>query len=258
MNKAPEAPAAQEISDQENPLSQYIRTMASGRPLAEVLADILRDKIVQGDLLPGAKLIEAEVAKLYGVSRGPVREALRFLEREGLIEVEKHRSPVVRGVSPRMFAQMFEVRSVLEAFACNLAAQKIHGNPEDLAWAREEMLAWRSAKYAESVSTHISKNKELHARLIKIADHELLASKISGLIMPGYRATLETKLTGDEMERSAKQHTAVLEAVLLGDGDRAEKCMREHILASSMRVSQLFSAEYLDPRLHELRRLKQA
>lgn len=241
----------------ENPLSHYIRTMANDRPLAEVLADILRDKIVQGDMLPGTKLVEAEIAKLYGVSRGPVREALRYLDREGLIEVEKHRSPIVRGVSPQMFVQMFEVRSVLEGYACRLAAMKSQGSPNDLAWAREEMKAWRDMQYVGDVQVHVAKNKELHSRLIAIANHELLASRIASLIMPGYRVTLESKLNQEEMEASSRQHADILEAVLVGDEDRAERAMREHIIGSSKRVSNAFAVEYLDPRLSELRRLKQ-
>src|SRR5690554_2578069 len=60
-----------------NPLSRFIRELAVDRPISEVLADILRNKIINGELLPGSRLVEAELSKLYGVSRGSIREALR-------------------------------------------------------------------------------------------------------------------------------------------------------------------------------------
>lgn len=239
-----------------NPLNQFIKDMAAERPISEVLADILRNKIINGDLLPGSRLVEAELSKLYGVSRGSIREAFRALETEGLIEVEKHRSPKVKGVDVRIFMQMFEVRSVLEAFATRLAAGKIHQVPANVTWAKKALRAWKDQKYSSDVKTHIEKNRELHTKLLEIADHKLLTEQVNSLIMPGYRTVLEPKLTPDQMHASSVQHADVLEAVLDGDGAKAEAIMREHIANTGKVVVQSFSMEFLDPGLSELRRLQ--
>lgn len=242
-------------SDAGNPLSDFVRGMAVDRPLAEVLAEILREKIVQGELLPGARLVEAELSKLYGVSRGPVREALRCLDREGLLETEKHRSPTVKGMDLRTFGQMFEVRSILESYASLLAARNVHLSATDLRWAKEQAIAWREESFARDVATHIRENRALHQRLLQIAGHSLLTSQVNSLIMPGYRAILESRLSAETLRTSALQHAALLEAIVEGDEREAERLMRGHVEASGRAVVQAFSAEFFDPQLAELRRL---
>jgi DNA-binding GntR family transcriptional regulator len=241
-----------------NPLNEYIRQKALDKPIADVLADILRTKIVNGELLPGERLVEAELAKLYGVSRGPVREALRVLVSEAHIDVEKHRSPTVRGVDVRTFAQMFEVRGVLEAFASGLAACNVKRSVENLRWAREELAAWRDQRYCGDVELHIEKNRELHRRLLEIADQQLLSERVNGLIMPGYRKVLQPILTPQQMQASAVQHAAILAAVVAGEGEEAERLMRSHIEQSSRAAVQSFAQRFVDPRLDELRRLEAA
>jgi DNA-binding GntR family transcriptional regulator len=240
----------------ENPLSEFIRQKAQDKPVAEVLADILRSKIINGDLLPGERVVEAEIAKLYGLSRGPVREALRILDSEGLLTVEKFRSPTVRGVDTKVFAEMFQVRGVLEAFAASLAAQNIRNSKTDLRWAKDQLAAWKSQKYATDVNAHVAANKELHERLLAIAANDVLAAQIKGLIMPGYRATLETLLAPESMQESAEQHVRILEAVIEGDPEKAEAAMRVHIGAAGATALRNFSTKYLDPRMSELRRLQ--
>tara|TARA_R110002096_G_scaffold424348_2_gene632215 strand:+ start:2555 stop:3289 length:735 start_codon:yes stop_codon:yes gene_type:complete len=239
-----------------DPLKQFIKNKALNKPISEVLADIFRNKIIDGNLLPGTRLVEAELCKLYSVSRGSVREALRVLESEDLIEVEKHRSPTVKGVNIKKFSQMFEVRSVLEAYAANLAAQSIKKSGEDLRWAKKELIDWREHKFSNDVQEFIAQNRELHSRLLRIANLELLTAQVNSLTMPGYRSVLEPMLTQEQMDASSNQHAEILEAVVNGDGERAEAAMRHHIGQSRKRVVESFPAGFLDPRMSELKRLQ--
>ena len=244
------------MSPATNQLNQLIREMAADRPISEVLADILRSKIINGDLLPGARLVEAELSKLYGVSRGSIREAFRVLDSEGLIQIEKHHSPKVKGVDLTVYMQMFEVRSVLEAFASRLAAEKIQSRPEDLKWAKAALKAWKQNAYSDDVQTHVAQNHILHGKLLEIADHKLLKEQVDNLIMPGYRAVLEPKLTKAQMRVSSEQHADLLQAILDSDGARAEAIMREHITDTGKAMVQSFSMEFLDPSFGELQRLR--
>lgn len=243
-----------------NPLNAFIKDKANlnDRPISEVVADILRTKIINGDLLSGSRLVEAELAKFYGVSRGSIREAFRLLESEGLLEVEKFKSPKVKGVDLKVFIQMFEVRSVLESFACRLAASNIQERPEDLAWAKQELQAWKAHKYAEDITLHVKKNAELHSKLLNIAEHQLLKVQIDSLLMPGYRAILEPKLTRQDLVNSSNQHAEILDAVIQGNGKKAEELMRSHILDIGRQVAQNFSFDVLDPTVQELKKLQES
>lgn len=243
-----------------NPLNAFIKDKANlnDRPISEIIADILRTKIINGDLLSGSRLVEAELAKFYGVSRGSIREAFKLLEAEGLLEVEKFKSPKVKGVDLKVFIQMFEVRSVLESFASRLAAKNIQNKPEELDWAKREVEAWRRHAYANDTTLHVKKNNELHSKLLFLAEHQLLKDQIGSLLMPGYRAILEPKLTHKDLINSADQHAAILQAIIDNNGEKAEALMRSHIVTTGRQVAQNFSFDTLDPAIQELKKLQES
>lgn len=229
--------------------------MSPQRPVAEVIADIIRDNILNGGFLPGARLVEAELSKLYGVSRGPVREALRVLDAEGLIEIEKHRSPRVKGIDTSAFKQIFDLRAVLESFATRLATDKLHDCPEDVQWAKDELAAWENHTYIDDPELHNRQNKLMHARLLKIAGHALLSAQVNSLTMPGYRALLEPLQSAKRRKLAADEHATVLEMILRGDAEAAERSMREHIEQAGTTVLASFSHEIFSPQITELKLL---
>lgn len=94
------------------------------RTLREVVADEIREMIRRGDLRPGERLLEDRLAEQLGVSRNPVREAIRALENTGLVEVIPRRGAHVATLDPERAVKLLELRSVLEAFAAQLAAQR--------------------------------------------------------------------------------------------------------------------------------------
>ncbi|HMO75284.1 MAG TPA: GntR family transcriptional regulator [Sphingopyxis sp.] len=239
-----------------NALSDFIKQRVPDKSVADVLADIFRKRIVDGEFLPGMRLVEAELAKLYGVSRGPIREAIRRLSAEGLIEAEKHRSPTVRGVGREQFRQMFEVRAILEGFAARLAAQRINASAEHRKWARAEARKWRSFAYCGEADVFVSANTEFHERLTAIAGQEVLAGQIRLLAIPGYKAVFKPLLQQEEMKRSSLQHADMLDAILDGDDDRAEALMRDHVMQSGVRLTAKFAPELFDRRIKELERLR--
>ena len=196
--------------------------------------------------------MEAELSKLYGVSRGPVREALRILDAEGLIEIEKHRSPRVKGIDPSSFKQIFEIRAVLESFATRLATERIHARPQDVQWAKTELMAWKMKAYSDDPLIHDQQNKLLHSRLLEIAGHSLLSAQVNSLTMPGYRALLEPLQSADRRRMAAEEHALVLEMILSRDIEAAERAMRDHIEQAGETVLTSFSHEIFSPQITEL------
>ena len=100
-----------------------VRLGEQHRPLRFLVVDELRERILSGEISPGVRLVEDHIAAELGVSRSPVREALRALETEGLVELSPRRGVFVAAVSQEDAVQIFEAREALESFAARLAAR---------------------------------------------------------------------------------------------------------------------------------------
>jgi DNA-binding GntR family transcriptional regulator len=234
-------------------LVELLKEQSPDRSVADVLAEILRKRILDGEYLPGERLVEAEITKLYGVSRGPVREALRRLIAEGLVEAEKHKSPVVRGIGKEQFIQIFDVRAVLEGFAARLAARKIKQSPYRK-WAQSEQARWSKAQF--TADDFVAANTAFHDNLHAMADHEVLLEQINQLAIPGYKAVFRPVVTPEDIKLSSSQHAAILKAILAGKEDEADRLTVAHVLDTSKRITASFGHELFDRRLRELERLR--
>lgn len=234
--------------------ADFLKQMSPDRSVADVLAEVFRKRIIEGEYLPGMRMVEAEMAKIFGVSRGPVREAFRRLIAEGLLEAEKHKSPVVRGVGMTQFRQMFEVRAVLEGFGAQLCARNVV-RPEHRAWAEQELALWRDASFP-TLEAFVAANTAFHAGLEAMAEHDVLAEQIDKLAIPGYKAVFGPTVTAIDIALSSSQHAGILEAILAGDEALAHARMVAHVLDTRDRVTANFRPELFDRRLRELDRLR--
>lgn len=238
-----------------NALADFLKAQAPNKPVADVLADIFRKRIMDGEYLPGERLVEADLTKLYGVSRGPIREAIRRLIAEGLVEAEKHRSPTVKGLDQAQFEEMFEIRGVLEGYGAALAARNVTDGAKCKA-LNEEAQKWRSGAYASAPEIFVAANTRFHEEIGVLANRELLATQIRMLAIPGYKAVFEPLLKSEEMERSSIDHADILELIAKGDATAAEARMRSHVQNSGSRVGAKYSDQLFDRRLRELERLR--
>mgnify|MGYP002780600293 CR=1 FL=1 len=232
----------------------FLKQKAPDRSVADMLADIFRKRILEGEYLPGMRLVETDMTELYGVSRGPVREAFRRLIAEGLLTAEKHKSPVVRGVGKKQFYQMFEVRSVLEGLAARLAAQSM-SDPRKREWVAKEIERW-SADNEWTEQDFVAANSTLHEGLRDLIEHEVLDDQIQRIAIPGFKAVFLPAVTNADIKVSAAQHVDILKAVYASDGRAAERNMVDHVMDTAERVTIHFNDELFDRRLRELDRLK--
>lgn len=196
--------------------------LLSAVPLGSQLARILRRQIIAGDLAPGAKLIEGQLSEAFGVSRGPVRDALGELRVDGLV-VSAGRSLVVNHLDESYLEDFYVLRESVEL----LAAQKARSNPAAVAAARTAVDRMRAAASAGDPESYNRADIDFHGAFF---EH---GSQIIALqVWPPFRRTLEAMLDlnphpeGD-LPRAADIHEELLDALLNGD-DYAE-ALHQHV-----------------------------
>jgi DNA-binding GntR family transcriptional regulator len=195
------------------------------RTLREVVADEIRDMIRTGALKPGERLLEDRLAEQLGVSRNPIREAIRILENTGLVEVMPRRGAHVALLDPRRAVELLELRSVLEAFAAQLAAKR--RTAEQLAEIRRCFDDGRSATAANDVVTAATAHRQFHKAIEAAAGNSYLGPAVEPL-----RAQTELVFSVLIDRRGLlgwTEHADILEAIEAGDDEAARIATRRHM-----------------------------
>lgn len=194
--------------------------------LSEQVKDRLLTQIVEGDLPPGSRIIETRVAKEFGTSQAPVREALRALASLGLVEVRPHRGAWVREPSPQELAEAAEVRGALEAFAAEQAAKTI----TDECIRTLEGLIDDMAALARTGDAHEQavKNAEFHATIVDAAGNATL-ERTWRLLEPFSQTYLTASVPGVDLMWLAERHNELLDALRDHDPSRASDAARKHL-----------------------------
>ncbi|WP_183471229.1 GntR family transcriptional regulator [Limimaricola variabilis] len=187
----------------------------------------LLEEIRAGRLAAGDRLRETELAERLGVSRTPVREAIRQLEADGLVTHVPRQGASVRGLDYAEVMELYEMRAVLEGTAARLAARAASEiEIDELATLNEELVRAGATPQAYDL------NRQFHAALLDAAKNRFLTRSIQGL-QKALMILGPTTLTAPERaERAVEEHRAVLDALIARDGVRAEAAMRAHIEAA--------------------------
>ncbi|MEU0039763.1 MULTISPECIES: GntR family transcriptional regulator [unclassified Streptomyces] len=202
-----------------------------------VLAE-LRQEIIAGRLRPGDRLVERELAERFGVSRVPVREAIRALVAEGFVHFETPRRAVVRRLTPTDVAELFELREALEVYAAGLAAAR--ATPRDLAEVEELLDRAAVATEAGDAEVITDINSRLHERILAMADNSLLVSVLEPVA--GRLRWLTRQ--NEEWTQLLLEHRELYEAIASGDPERARAHALTHVRTNyRSTVRQLFGGE---------------
>lgn len=197
---------------------------------AERTLAALRELILDGDLRPGTRLGEVELAERLGVSRTPVREALTRLAAEGLVEIAPNRGARVATWTVAELEGVFDLRASLEprltGFAVGRATDDDVAHLEELA---QRMLAVGSPGPDQDLDALVPLNRAFHDRLVALADHPALATALAAAIHPPI--VLRNFHTYDEasLRRSLAHHAEIVAAVRAGDAAWAQAVMTAHI-----------------------------
>lgn len=196
------------------------------RPIGERLAELLRKAILDGDLAPGTEIRQESLAKQYGVSRIPVREALQSLERDDFVMVKPNRRVVVAEITNGDLNDHYEVRALIEGALAKRAAENLQ-SPEEL---REAYLLGENLLDSDDVPAQVRANEIFHRAVWEAAGSSRLYTIASHLWtgIPPYRAVLFPR----QVSSSIEEHFQILEAIIDGDGGSAQDDMRQHILGA--------------------------
>jgi len=210
--------------------------------LREKILETIREAILKGDLKPGEKVAEPELAERFGISRTPIREAFRQLESEGYLTVIPRKGAVVAALSERDVQEYYAVKSILEGYAAELAAK----NLSEKELARLEAINEKLKKLASEgdVKTFYKVHNEFHEMFLKAADNSKLYELVIHLGQKFSRLRMASLSVGGRMELSVAEHEKLLEAFRNHDGKAAENLVKKtaaiggHVLLESMAHAQ--------------------
>lgn len=194
------------------------------------VVEALRELILDNTLPPGARLAESELAERLGVSRTPVREALRQLAAEALVELPPNRGARVASWSPDELESVFELRSTLEPRLTGMAADRAdEADIAELDKLATRMLAVGSPGPEQDLEALIPLNTAFHARLVELADAPAFAAALAGavrapLIMRNFHAYDDASMC-----RSLAHHIEIVAAMRAGDPQWATAVMTAHL-----------------------------
>jgi DNA-binding GntR family transcriptional regulator len=209
--------------------------------LREKILETIREAILRGQLKPGEKVAEPELAERFGISRTPIREAFRQLESEGYLTVIPRKGAVVTSLSERDVDEFFAIKSILEGYAAHMAAEKL--TPRDI--EKLEAINARLEQLAREgdVKTFFRVHNEFHDLFIRAAGNEKLHELITQLVMKFNRPRMASLSLPGRMEISVQEHRKIIAAFKDHDGELADSLVRNTAAIGSKVLIQSIAKE---------------
>lgn len=200
---------------------------AEQRLLHETVLERLRDLIVQGELAPDTKLNERVLSEQLGISRTPLREAIKSLASEGLVELLPNRGARVAALEPGKVKEIFAVMGALEALAGELAcANAREADIVEIRALHYEMLAYHARR---DLANYFRCNQAIHMKLLECTGNATLADVYRGLNAHARRARYIANLSRERWDNAVREHEEILAALVARDGARLKTLLRDHL-----------------------------
>ncbi len=218
------------------------KVMERHQTLREKILESIREAILRGQLKPGEKVAEPELAERFGISRTPIREAFRQLESEGYLTVIPRKGAVVAQLSERDIEEFYAIKSVLEGFAARMAALKMSEKEIEKLEAINEKLE-QLARQGD-VKTFFRVHSEFHELFIRAAGNDKLAELIDQLVMKFNRSRMASLSLPGRMEISVNEHRKIIDAFKARDSERADNLVKKTAAyGAQVLIQSLASAE---------------
>lgn len=197
------------------------------KPLRDVVFENLRTAILEGDLKAGQRLMEVQLAEQLGVSRTPIREAIRKLELEGLVVMLPRKGAYVANMSFKDLIDVLEIRSSLEGLAASLAAERLR--EEDISDLERVAKEFEKSVREADIDNVLKKDVEFHEKIFLMANNKKLYQLITSLWEQVHRFRVTYVSNYDASLSLVDEHNRILEAIKSGDCELAKKYATEHI-----------------------------
>ncbi len=197
--------------------------------LAVAAANSIKDAILEGQLMPGEPLHEIELSEKLNISRGTVREALRLLSQEGLVEVIPYRGAFVACLTPQMVEEIYTLRALLEPYAVRLCMENGAFDEETLSQMTKLVKRMGEMEQAGNYSETIKADIKFHEIISERCGHRLLTEVLKNLQAMTLMFIVSTKLYQSDMISDEVTHQAIYEGILSGNPQVAEEIVRKHI-----------------------------
>ncbi|MFG6668046.1 GntR family transcriptional regulator [Halomonas sp. HNIBRBA4712] len=213
------------------------------RTLAERVFHQLQSAIVRGELAPGSKITEPGLSKTYGISRGPLREAMRRLEAHRLIERVPHVGARVVKLSMKELLELFDVREALESMAARLAAE--HMGPKEIQGLRDVLAVHEGQSDLQRGEAYYQREGDLdfHYLIVQGSHNRMLMNLLCDdlyYLVRLYRTQFSA--SGARPQRAFVEHHRIVDAIEAGDAELSELLMRRHVSASRENVADRYAA----------------
>ncbi|MGI6550907.1 MAG: GntR family transcriptional regulator [Syntrophomonadales bacterium] len=197
------------------------------QPLRELVFEALRDAIIKGILKPGERLMEVQLAEELGVSRTPVREAIRKLELEDLVVMIPRKGAYISGISMKDIADVFEVRAAVEALAAGLAAERI--TDEELEELERILVKKAEIIEANDLDRLVEIDTQFHECLYQASRNAKLVQIINNLSEQIHRFRSTSLASPGRMKEALEEHRKIVEAISERNIALAQSLAQEHI-----------------------------
>ena len=209
--------------------------------LSSLVAEELERMIIRGELQAGDRINESALAQVFSISRGPIREACRSLEKSNLVRVVTNRGVFVREMSVAQAAEIYDVRAHIFGLAGRLAASRI--TLQDVA----ELLSMvADMQEAKDIDSYYPLNVAFHTRLVELSGNSRVAELYYSLGKELHLFRRRGLVGGDAMVMSNHEHMRIVEALRDHNGDLSERTMADHILAGKARLLERVKGQGLE------------
>jgi DNA-binding GntR family transcriptional regulator len=207
--------------------------------LAEHVFRAIQSAIVKGEIAPGSKISEPELARTYGISRGPLREAIHRLEGQRLLVRIPHVGARVVSLSRAELIELYEIRESLEGMACRLAAERMSETEIDELRRLLDLHQQDAAFKAGRGYYQQEGDFDFHYRIIKGSGNQTLTQMLCGELYQLVRMyRLQFSVVPSRPQQAFNEHHRILDAIAERDGELAELLMRRHIGASKRNIER--------------------
>lgn len=214
--------------------------MSDAGKISERIAASLENEILAGTLTPGTRLDEQSLAGRFGISRTPVREALRILENTGLIEIRTRQGAFVATLTLSKLVELFEIMSSLEGLCARLAARR--ATAETIAGIQKIQDDLNQMVETADADAYYARNRDFHEAIYGASANITLEEMTRGIrnrVDPYRRHQLRRR---GRLKASAAEHQSILDAISSGDPERAEALMSDHISVQGDALTDILSA----------------